>query len=77
MNHPILVAALAEDRRCQCSCGAVTQEPKRHVPQVPGGCSLATRDRAVERPHRFTLDNCRDRERSALRVGGVAASDHR
>jgi len=27
MNHPILVAALAEDRRRQCSCGAVTQEP--------------------------------------------------
>jgi hypothetical protein len=25
MNHPILVAALAEDRRRQCSCGAVTQ----------------------------------------------------
>jgi hypothetical protein len=27
MNHPNLVAALAEDRRRQCSCGAVTQEP--------------------------------------------------
>jgi hypothetical protein len=27
MNHLILVAALAEDRRRQCSCGAVTQEP--------------------------------------------------
>ena len=27
MNHPILVAALAEDRRRQCSCGVVTQEP--------------------------------------------------
>jgi hypothetical protein len=27
MNHPILGAALAEDRRRQCSCGAVTQEP--------------------------------------------------
>jgi len=27
MNHPILVTALAEDRRRQCSCGAVTQEP--------------------------------------------------
>jgi hypothetical protein len=26
MNHPILIAALAEDRRRQCSCGAVTQE---------------------------------------------------
>ena len=27
MNHPILVAALVEDRRRQCSCGAVTQRP--------------------------------------------------
>jgi hypothetical protein len=27
MNHPILVAALAEDRRRHCSCGTVTQEP--------------------------------------------------
>ena len=27
MNHPILLAALAEDRRRQCSCGAVTPEP--------------------------------------------------
>ena len=27
MNHQILVAALAEDRRRQCSCGVVTQEP--------------------------------------------------
>jgi hypothetical protein len=27
MNHPMLVAALAEDRRRQCSCGAVTQAP--------------------------------------------------
>jgi hypothetical protein len=27
MNHPILVAALAESRRRQCSCGAVMREP--------------------------------------------------
>ena len=27
MNHPVLAVALAEDRRRQCSCGAVTQEP--------------------------------------------------
>ena len=27
MNHPILVAALADDRCRQCSCGAVTQAP--------------------------------------------------
>ena len=27
MNHPILIAALAEDRRRRCPCGAVSQEP--------------------------------------------------
>ena len=26
MNHPILVAALAEDRRSRCLCGAVAQQ---------------------------------------------------
>jgi hypothetical protein len=24
--HPILITALAEDRRCRCPCGAVTQQ---------------------------------------------------
>ena len=27
MNHPILVAALVEDRRRQCPCRAVAQQP--------------------------------------------------
>ena len=27
MNHPILIAALAEDRRHRCPCGAATQRP--------------------------------------------------
>jgi len=27
MNHPILLTALAEDRRRRCRCGAVTQQP--------------------------------------------------
>ena len=27
MNHPILVAAIAEDRRRRCPCGAVAQQP--------------------------------------------------
>ncbi len=26
MDHPILIAALAEDRHHQCPCGAVTQQ---------------------------------------------------
>ncbi len=27
MSHPILIAALAEDRHRQCPCGAVAQQP--------------------------------------------------
>ena len=27
MNHPILIAALVEDRRRRCPCGAVAQQP--------------------------------------------------
>ena len=27
MNHPILIAALVEDRRHRCPCGAVAQHP--------------------------------------------------
>jgi hypothetical protein len=27
MNHPILIAALVEDRRRRCSCGMVAQQP--------------------------------------------------
>ncbi len=27
MNHPILIAALYEDRRRPCPCGAVAQQP--------------------------------------------------
>jgi hypothetical protein len=37
MNHPILVAALAEDRRRQCSCRAVTQAPNG----MCRGCRIA------------------------------------
>jgi hypothetical protein len=59
MNHPILVAALAEDRRRQCSCGAVTQEPKGTCRGCRGSRGLATPDRTVERSHRFTLTPAR------------------
>ena len=54
MNHPILVAALAEDRRRQCPCGAVDSAALRPVPRVPGSRGLATRDRTVEPPRRST-----------------------
>ena len=43
MNHPILVAALAEDRRRQCSCGAVTHKPNGMCRRLPRSRSLATR----------------------------------
>ena len=28
MSHPVLIAALAEDRYHQCPCGAVAQQPR-------------------------------------------------
>jgi hypothetical protein len=27
MSHPILIAALVEDRHCRCPCGAVSHHP--------------------------------------------------
>jgi len=41
MNHPILVAALVEDRRRHCSCGVVTQEPNGRC----RGCRAAAASR--------------------------------
>ena len=37
MNHPILIAALVEDLRRRCLCGAVTQQPYG----LCGGCQAA------------------------------------
>jgi hypothetical protein len=54
MNHPILVAALAEDRRRQCSCGAVTQEPN--------GTCRRCRAAAVSR-HEAARSSCRTASR--------------
>jgi hypothetical protein len=38
MNHPMLVAVLAADRRHQCPCGAVTQQPS----SLCRKCQIAT-----------------------------------
>jgi hypothetical protein len=51
-------------------------DAQRHVPRVPGSRNFTARDRTVELSHPVTLDTCRNRESSPLRVGGVAASDH-
>ena len=69
MNHPILVATLAEDRRRHCSCGVVTQEPDG---TCRGCCAAAvSRHEAAqsEPPRRFMLDTCRNHESSAPRAG--------
>ena len=50
MNHPILVAALVEDRRRHCSCGVVTQEPNG----MCRGCRAA----AVSRHETARSSNC-------------------
>ena len=76
MNHPILVAALAEDRRRRCPCGAVAQQPYG----LCRGCRAAAvwRHETARSSRRAapTLDTRRNRESPALRMGGVAASDH-
>ena len=41
--HPILIAALAEDRRRRCPCGAITQDATA-CPRMPGSRGLATQD---------------------------------
>lgn len=41
MDHPILLAALAEDRRRHCSCGAMTQAPNT----MCRGCRTAVASR--------------------------------
>ena len=77
MNHAILVAALAEDRRRQWFMRGGDAEAQQHVPRMPGSRGLTTRDRTVEPSHRFTLGTCPSRQGSTPRMGGVAASDHR
>jgi hypothetical protein len=54
MDHPILVAALAEDRRRQYSCGAVTQKPNGMCRQ----CHAATVSR-----HEIARSSCRTTSR--------------
>jgi hypothetical protein len=33
MNHPRLIAALADDRHRQCPCGALAERPDRLCPK--------------------------------------------
>jgi len=76
MNHPILIAALVEDRRRQCPCGAVAQQPYGLCRE----CQAVTvwrRDTERTRSRSSQLNTCRKPENPASRVGGVAASDHR
>ncbi len=65
MNHPILVAALAEHRRRRCRCGAVAPA-LWPVPRVPGIRRLAPRDRTGEASRRSQLDACRNPEARLL-----------
>ena len=77
MNHQILVAALAEDRRRRCPCGAVAQQPYglcREYQAVAGWRRETKRTRRRGDPnwtHTGTLKS------PAPRTGGIAASDHR
>ena len=71
MNHPILVAALAEDRRRQCSCEAVTQEPNGTC----RGCRAAVVSRhETARSSRRTASHWTPARVAKARLFGWAAS---
>ena len=71
MNHPILVAALAEDRRRQCSCVAVTQEPNGTC----RGCRAAAVSRhETVRSRRRTTSHWTPARVAKARLFGRAAS---
>jgi hypothetical protein len=71
MNHPILVAALAEDRRRQCSCGAVMPEPNGTC----RGCRAAAASRhETARSSRRTASPWTPARVAKARLFGWAAS---
>jgi hypothetical protein len=71
MNHPILIAALAEDRRRQCPCGAVTQEPNG----MCRGCQAAAVSRhETARSSRRTASRRTPAGTAKARLFGWAAS---
>jgi len=53
--HPILVAALAEDRHRCCPCGAVTQQPYRLCSGCRHGQHLDIRDHPTAPSRRYPL----------------------
>jgi hypothetical protein len=59
--HPILVAALAEDRRRRCPCGAVTQQSYRPCRSCRRGQHLELQDRADAPSQRSPLGACQIR----------------
>ena len=73
--HPILVAALAEDRHQRCPCGAVTQQPHRLCRGCRGQC-LEMQDHATASSRRSPLNARLFRNAPALRAGAVTASKH-
>jgi hypothetical protein len=63
MNHPILIAALVEDRRHRCLYGTFAQQPDGlcRECQAVARC-LATRDHTDKPPYQPQLDIRRNRE---------------
>lgn len=62
MSHPILIAALAEDRRRWCPCGAVDQLPR-------GLCRAC---RAVAASQRQAAETTRRTSRARIRSARLA-----
>ena len=60
MSHPILIAALAEDRRRRCPCGAVAQQPYGLCRECRAVAVWRRETDTDEAPRRSQLDTCRN-----------------
>jgi hypothetical protein len=54
--HPVLVAALAEDRHWRCLCGAITQQPYRLCRSCRCGHRLELHDHVATPTRRSPLN---------------------
>jgi hypothetical protein len=71
MNHPILIAALVEDRRRRCPCGTVAQQPYG----LCRGCQAAAtwRRETTRTSHRATPSRIHAESAKAWLFARVAA----
>jgi hypothetical protein len=76
MNHPILVAALAEDRRRRCPCEAVSQHPYGLCRKCQAAAVWRCETTQSSRRAAPLLGARTNQKGAARRAGGIATSDH-